>query len=207
MNIKRVLLLLVMYLVLIILGYMISWKTNKSTIENYTSVNSILKGMLDNPKKSSKMFKELLGTKNNLGFYDVRDENKLKLLKKELFNESEKKDIKKKEIKKKDIFKIPLPNFNSAANNKNKMISKLRNIKLESTSEKKEIAPKKPIKNRQKFYQDYCKFVPTKHKDDACPKDYPVFIGAQFSGKDITCGTGKHKSKMKHCKLCCKNEV
>jgi len=202
MNIKRVLLLLVMYLVLIILGYMISWKTNQSTIENYTSVNSILKGMLDNPKKSSKMFKELLGTKNNLGFYDVRDENKLKLLKKELFNESE-----KKEIEKKDIFKIPLPNFNSAANNKNKMISKLKNIKLESKSGKKEIVPKKPIKNKQKFYQDYCKFAPTKHKDDACPKEYPVFIGAQFSGKDITCGTGKHKSKMKHCKLCCKNEV
>ena len=89
MNIKRVLLLLVMYLVLIILGYMISWKTNQSTIENYTSVNSILKGMLDNPKKSSKMFKELLGTKNNLGFYDVRDENKLKLLKRELFKKSD----------------------------------------------------------------------------------------------------------------------
>lgn len=207
MNIKRVLLLLVMYLVLIILGYMISWKTNQSTIENYTSVNSILKGMLDNPKKSSKMFKELLGTKNNLGFYDVRDENKLKLLKKELFNESEKKEIEKKEIEKKDIFKIPLPNFNSAANNKNKMISKLKNIKLESKSGKKEIVPKKPIKNKQKFYQDYCKFAPTKHKDDACPKEYPVFIGAQFSGKDIMCGTGKHKSKMKHCKLCCKNEV
>ena len=94
MNIKRVLLLLLMYLVLIILGYMVSWKNNKPTIENYTSVNTILKGMLDNPKKTSKMFKELLGTKNNLGFYDVRDENKLKLLKKELFNESEKKDIK-----------------------------------------------------------------------------------------------------------------
>ena len=211
MNIKRVLL-LVMYVVLIILGYMISWKTNKPIIENYTSVNTILKGMLDNPKKTSKMFKELLGTKNNLGFYDVRDENKLKLLKRELFkksdNSNEADKLKKnKKINKKDIFKIPLPNFNSDTNKKNKMISKIRNIKPQSKSEEKETVVKKPIKNRQKFYQDYCKFVPTKHKDDACPKEYPVFIGAQFSGKDITCGTGKHKSKMKHCKLCCKNEV
>lgn len=209
MNIKRVLLLLLMYLVLIILGYMVSWKSNKPTIENYTSVNTILKGMLDNPKKTSKMFKELLGTKNNLGFYDVRDENKLKLLKKELFKESNKPSLPKKKIKNdtKDIFEIPLPNFSSDANNKNKMISKLRTIKTKSKSGKNETVQKKSIKNRQKFYQDYCKFVPTKHKDDACPKEYPVFIGAQFSGKDITCGTGKHKSKMKHCKLCCKNEV
>ena len=209
MNIKRLLLLLLMYLVLIILGYMVSWKSNKPTIENYTSVNTILKGMLDNPKKTSKMFKELLGTKNNLGFYDVRDENKLKLLKKELFKESNKPSLPKKKIKNdtKDIFEIPLPNFSSDANNKNKMISKLRTIKTKSKSGKNETVQKKSIKNRQKFYQDYCKFVPTKHKDDACPKEYPVFIGAQFSGKDITCGTGKHKSKMKHCKLCCKNEV
>ena len=213
MNKKRVLMLLLMYLGLIILGYLISWKSNKPVIENYTSVNTILKGMLDNPKKTSKMFKELLGTKNNLGFYDVRDENKLNLLKKELFNKSDESDKstkdKKKPIDKKDIFKISLPNFKNEAYNNNKMISKLRDIKDDIKSNKKDKTKKKPIKNRQRFYQDYCKFVPTKHKNDACPKEYPVFIGAQFSGKDITCGTSnkKHKSKMNHCKLCCKNEV
>ena len=209
MNKKRVLILLLMYFGLITVGYLISWKTNKPTLENYTSVNTILKGMLDNPQKTSKMFKELLGTKNNLGFYDVRDQNKLKLLKNELFKESDKpgESKKKKKIDKKDIFEIPLPNFNSVVTNKNKMISKFRNIKPVSKSLKKESIKNAPIKNRQKFYQDYCKFVPTKHKNDACPKEYPVFIGAQFSGKDITCGTNKHKSKMKHCKLCCKNEV
>lgn len=206
MNINRALLSLVMCLFLIILGYMISWKTNKPIIENYTSVNTLLKSMLDNPKKSSKMFKELLGTKNNLGFYDVRDENKLKLLKKELFEESHNSNESKKSNKK-DIFEIPLPNFSNDVNNSNKMISKLRNVKTRGQPRNNNLLKKRPIKNRQKFYQDYCKFAPTKHKDDACPKEYPVFIGAQFSGKDITCGTDKHKSKMKHCKLCCKNEV
>jgi hypothetical protein len=174
--------------------------------------------MLNNPKNAAKMFKNLLGTQSNLGYYDVRDENKLKLLKDELF---QKVDTNK--------FKIPLPNFNPIQNinehatniispnsdekNKNQTAEIEKKIEKKEETKPKTKTVKKKIKIKKILYQDYCKFISSKKKNTPCPKKYPVFIGAQFSGKNISCDASdsqnksKTKSKINYCKLCCKNEV
>ena len=130
--------------------------------------------------------------KGDLGYFDPRSEGKLKELKKEL---TDKKVI--------DDLKVPLPEFEETTEDLPK--------KTKSKKKKKKENFKQPIKSRQVFLQDVCRFVSTS-KTGACPRKFPVFLGAEFSGKNIQCGhklkrNKKTQSKIQYCKLCCKNEL
>ena len=191
MNIKLIVCFIMVYVILITISHVLGWRKTKK-VENFTSVNNILKGMLKDPKKTSKMFKNILGSKGDLGYFDPRSEGKLKELKKEL---TDKKVI--------DDLKVPLPEFEETTEDLPK--------KTKSKKKKKKENFKQPIKSRQVFLQDVCRFVSTS-KTGACPKKFPVFLGAEFSGKNIQCGhklkrNKKTQSKIQYCKLCCKNEL
>ena len=193
MNIKLIICFIILYIILIAISHILGWKKIKK-VENFTSVNNILKGMLKDPKKTSKMFKNILGKKGDLGYFDPRSEGKLKELKKELFD--------KKVI---DNLKVPLPEFEETT------VESHEKPKSKKKNKKKKENFKLPIKLKQVFLQDICRFASTS-KTGACPKKFPVFLGAEFSGKNIQCGHNlkrnkKTQSKIQYCKLCCKSEI
>ena len=57
MNIKLIVCFIMVYVILITISHVLGWRKTKK-VENFTSVNNILKGMLKDPKKTSKMFKK-----------------------------------------------------------------------------------------------------------------------------------------------------
>lgn len=192
MNIKLIVCFIVIYIAFILISFMLGWRKTKK-VEQFTSVNNILKGMLKDPKKTSKMFKNILGKKGDLGYFDPRSEGKLKELKKELFDKEVINNI-----------KVPLPKFEETTKE-----VKAQDKKLNKKKKKENF--KKPIKLKQVFLQDVCRFSSTS-KTGKCPKAFPVFLGAEFSGKNIQCGhklnsNKKTQSKIQYCKLCCKNEL
>ena len=192
MNIKLIVCFIVIYIAFILISFMLGWRKTKN-VEQFTSVNNILKGMLKDPKKTSKMFKNILGKKGDLGYFDPRSEGKLKELKKELFDKEVINNI-----------KVPLPKFEETTKE-----VKAQDKKLNKKKKKENF--KTPIKLKQVFLQDVCRFSSTS-KTGKCPKAFPVFLGAEFSGKNIQCGhklnsNKKTQSKIQYCKLCCKNEL
>lgn len=194
MNSKTIIPIIVIYLGMLVLLYIRCWK-KKHNIEEFTNVDDILKGMFKDPEKTSKMFTKLLGKKGNLGYYDVRDPKKLNLLEGRL-NEY------RNEYKQ----NIPLPNFDKRPKNIKKIPKKkIKKGKNQDFKDSKNIRVKKIV------YQDYCRLVSTDSKNGQCPKEYPVFLGAQFSGKNIKCDRfgpkKKSRSKINYCRLCCKNEI
>ena len=200
----------IFFITIYVICYFTSWKKNE--VENFSNVpgvDKILTGMLKNPKQTANMFTNLLGTKTDLGYYDPRSEGKLKELKQELFSKD---DMEK--------LKVPLPEFEDlenkdAKNERIKVNSKKKklNHKLKKNLDKTKSKPKKEkkaIKDKTVNYQDICRFVGSTSKYARCPKNYPVFVGAEFSGKNIQCegiSNKNTKSKVKYCKLCCKNEI
>ena len=192
MHIKLIVCFIVIYIAFILISFMLGWRKTKK-VEQFTSVNNILKGMLKDPKKTSKMFKNILGKKGDLGYFDPRSEGKLKELKKELFDKEVINNI-----------KVPLPKFEETTKE-----VKAQDKKLNKKKKKENF--KTPIKLKQVFLQDVCRFSSTS-KTGKCPKAFPVFLGAEFSGKNIQCGhklngNKKTQSKIQYCKLCCKNEL
>jgi hypothetical protein len=192
MNIKLIVCFIVIYIAFILISFMLGWRKTKK-VEQFTSVNNILKGMLKDPKKTSKMFKNILGKKGDLGYFDPRSEGKLKELKKELFDKEVINNI-----------KVPLPKFEETTKE-----VKAQDKRLNKKKKKENF--KTPIKLKQVFLQDVCRFSSTS-KTGKCPKAFPVFLGAEFSGKNIQCGhklnsNKKTQSKIQYCKLCCKNEL
>lgn len=197
MNIKLIVCFIMIYIAFILISFMLGWRKTKK-VEQFTSVNNILKGMLKDPKKTSKMFKNILGKKGDLGYFDPRNEGKLKELKKELFD--------KKVI---DNLKVPLPKFEETTKEVKAQDKKIKNKKNKEKFLRARM--KAPIKLKQIFLQDVCRFSSTS-KTGQCPKAFPVFLGAEFSGKNIQCGhklnnNKKTQSKIQYCKLCCKNEL
>ena len=200
----------IFFITIYIICYFTSWRENEvESFSNVPGVDKILTGMLKNPKQTANMFTNLLGTKSDLGYYDSRSEGKLKELKQELFSKD---DMEK--------LKVPLPEFEDLENKNDgsdsiKSKKKKANNKSQKKVKKTESKPKpkkkkKAIKDKTVNYQDICRFVGSTSKYARCPKNYPVFVGAEFSGKNIQCqgiSNKNTKSKVKYCKLCCKNEI
>ena len=152
MNIKLIVCFIVIYIAFILISFMLGWKKTKK-VEQFTSVNNILKGMLKDPKKTSKMFKNILGKKGDLGYFDPRSEGKLKELKKELFDKDVINNI-----------KVPLPKFEETTKE-----VKAQDKKLNKKKKKENF--KTPIKLKQVFLQDVCRFSSTS-KTGKCPKAF-----------------------------------
>ena len=56
MNIKLIVCFIVIYIAFILISFMLGWRKTKK-VEQFTSVNNILKGMLKDPKKPLKCLK------------------------------------------------------------------------------------------------------------------------------------------------------
>lgn len=139
------------------------------TTETFSNINPIVRQLLNNPDKTATFLKKILGNNTKLGEYDLRDKKNIENLKQNLYGNI-----------KKDTLSIPLPKFTPDAT--------VNNLKP---------PPKiKPITRRKietrKLSNNYCKFVSSSKSEFTCPKDFPVFTGAELSGKDIKCG--EHKS-------------
>ena len=67
MNIKLIVCFIMVYVILITISHVLGWRKTKK-VENFTSVNNILKGMLKDPKKTSKMFKNIQLDTSIVGF-------------------------------------------------------------------------------------------------------------------------------------------
>ena len=153
---------------LCILVYTIFQKSYLTT-ESFSNINPIVSQLLQNPDKTAKLLRSVLGNNTQLGKYDLRDKKKSAALKQKLYGNI-----------KKDTFRIPLPKFTPDAT--------INNVKPPSKI-KSTVCRK--IETR-KVSNNYCKFVSSNKSKFTCPKDFPVFTGAELSGKDITCG--EHKS-------------
>ena len=140
----------------------------RDTTETFSNINPIVRQLLNNPDKTATFLKKILGNNTKLGEYDLRDKKNIENLKQNLYGNI-----------KKDTFSIPLPKFTPDAT--------VNNVKPPS---KIKSTVRRKIETR-KVSNNYCKFVSSNKSKFTCPKDFPVFTGAELSGKDITCGEYK----------------
>lgn len=148
-------------------------------ISSPPSTPPILTKLLEDPQKTSEILKSVLGTKGDLGKYDLRNAD----------NAANVRDLLKKASPAPidmNSLKIPLPPKQTIVKPPEKPKSK----KVKTRKQKIHKEESKPITIRNRIQQDYCKFVATETDNSKCPANYPVFTGAKFSGSGATINCG-----------------
>lgn len=180
-------LLIIFVTILIIYLLCLSVSKKENTLETFSN-NQMKKHMdylLNNPKKTSQLFKNIFNGNNSLGNHQFTNPKNISKFRNELDNILKLSNNKANLPDKLNFPKLVIPKPKPQKINKKK-----RNI-----YEQKKITKK--ITARDVTNQNFCKFVSSSTINDKCPVNYPVFTGASFSGSGTTINCDGNTNRFK----------